>query len=165
MDSGNGGQQTTGGHPLPVALAADARHMVPGARRSGRWYRADQGAAAVEMAIVLPLLLLVLFAVVDFGRMLNAQITLTQAAREGARAAVLNADPTARAQDAASGLAPVQVAVTPCPATSGAYDDAVVVTSHTFTFITPLGNAAALFGGDLDSSYQLTGRGVMPCLG
>ena len=35
------------------------------------------------MALVLPLLLFVLFGVIDFGRMLNTQITLTEAAREG----------------------------------------------------------------------------------
>ena len=33
-----------------------------------------------------PVLLLVIFGIIDFGRMLNAQITLTEAAREGARA-------------------------------------------------------------------------------
>ena len=47
------------------------------------------GAAAVEMALVLPLLLLLVFGIVDFGRALNLQITLTQAAREGVRPAAL----------------------------------------------------------------------------
>jgi len=43
----------------------------------------DQGAAAVEFAIMLPLLLLLIFGIIDFGRALNAQVTITQAAREG----------------------------------------------------------------------------------
>ena len=61
---------------------------VPPARASA--LRDEQGAAAVEMALVLPLLLLLLFGIIDFGRVLNAQITLTEAAREGARAAALH---------------------------------------------------------------------------
>lgn len=47
--------------------------------------RAHEGAVAVEMAILLPLLMLLLGGIVDFGFMLNAQISLTHAAREGAR--------------------------------------------------------------------------------
>ncbi len=54
----------------------------------------DRGATAVEFALVLPLLLLLVFGIIDFGRALNAQITLTQAAREGARLEALG-DPSA----------------------------------------------------------------------
>ena len=57
--------------------------------RQQRWRRRDAGASAVEMAIVLPLLVLLVFGIIDFGRMLNAQIQLSQAAREGVRLAAL----------------------------------------------------------------------------
>ena len=50
--------------------------------RQKRWRRRDVGASAVEMAIVLPLLVLLVFGIIDFGRMLNAQIEISQAARE-----------------------------------------------------------------------------------
>ena len=51
-----------------------------------RWLPlSERGAAAVEMAIVLPLLLLVLGGMIDFGRALFAQNVATNAAREGAR--------------------------------------------------------------------------------
>src|SRR5438477_589960 len=53
-------------------------------RRVGR--TPDRGAAAVEMALVLPLLLFVIFGLIEFGRMLNTQLTLTEAARAGALA-------------------------------------------------------------------------------
>src|SRR2546423_1879110 len=66
--------------------------------------RSERGAAAVEMAFVLPVLLLLVFGVIDFGRALNARIPLPGAARGGARAAVLNQAPNARAQKVASGL-------------------------------------------------------------
>ena len=47
--------------------------------------RGERGAAAVEMALILPVLLLLVGGIIDFGRAFNAQMTLTQAAREGAR--------------------------------------------------------------------------------
>jgi Flp pilus assembly protein TadG len=54
----------------------------------------DRGAAAVEMAFVLPVLLFLLMGIIDFGRMFNAQIQLSQAAREGVRLASLNSGAT-----------------------------------------------------------------------
>jgi Flp pilus assembly protein TadG len=50
--------------------------------------RRSLGQSLVETAIVLPILLLLLAAVVDFGRAFDASIVLTNACREGARYAV-----------------------------------------------------------------------------
>jgi Flp pilus assembly protein TadG len=47
--------------------------------------RSERGAAAVEFALVMPLLLLLVFGIVEFGLIMNRQITVTHAAREGAR--------------------------------------------------------------------------------
>src|SRR6266699_2915884 len=89
-------------------------------RRSGNDSR-DRGAVAVEFALLLPMLLLLLFGIIDFGRALNAQITLTQAAREGARLASLNQpNVVSRTQAAATGLSPVSVSVpSSCPPGAG----------------------------------------------
>jgi Flp pilus assembly protein TadG len=46
---------------------------------------ADDGAAAVEFALLLPLFLIILFGVIFFGFAFNTKINLTQAARESAR--------------------------------------------------------------------------------
>ena len=46
--------------------------------------RSDSGAALVEMALVMPLLLLMVLGVGDFGRVLYRAITLSHAARAGA---------------------------------------------------------------------------------
>lgn len=65
----------------------------------------ERGAAAVEMAIVLPLLLLLLGGVIDFGWLFFQKIVMTNAAREGARGAVVkmtDADVQARAAAAAN---------------------------------------------------------------
>ena len=90
-------------------------------RRMVRKARRDRGAAAVEFALLLPVLLLLVFGIIDFGRALNAQITLTQAAREGARLAALGqSNVVSGTQAAATGLSPVTVTVTSCPANAGA---------------------------------------------
>ncbi len=137
-------------------------------RRHAATHPRDRGAAAVEFALLLPVLLLVIFGIVDFGRALNAQITLTQAAREGARLAALGQSSSAvvsRAQAAATGLSPVTVTVSStCPVNAGAGVDAVVQTSYSFSFITPVGAIAAMFGGaGYGSSLTLTAQGEMPC--
>lgn len=51
----------------------------------GRLGRARKGQGLVEMAIVLPLLLLLLFGLLEFGRVLSAGIIVTHSARDGAR--------------------------------------------------------------------------------
>jgi Flp pilus assembly protein TadG len=49
----------------------------------------DRGAVAVEFALILPVFLVLLVGMVDFGFAFNAKIALTQAAREGARVVAL----------------------------------------------------------------------------
>ena len=133
-------------------------------RRPARRAPQDRGAAAVEFALLLPLLMLLVFGIVDFGRALNAQITLTQAAREGARMAALGeANVVSGTQAAATGLSPVKVTVTSCPAGAGPGVNAVVQTSYTFTFITPVSAIAKIFGSGFGSTMTLTAQGVMPC--
>jgi Flp pilus assembly protein TadG len=128
----------------------------------------DRGSVAVEFALLLPVLLLLLFGIIDFGRLINTQITLTQAAREGARLAALGYSTSAvqtRAQSAATGLSPVTATVTTsCPAGAGVGVDAVVKVKYTFSFVTPVGAFAAMFGtATFGSTLALTATGEMPC--
>jgi Flp pilus assembly protein TadG len=53
----------------------------------------EAGTSIVEMAIVLPLLLLLVFAIGDFGIAYTRWVSLTNAAREGARAGVVFREP------------------------------------------------------------------------
>ena len=133
--------------------------------RSSPRGRSDRGAVAVEFALLLPLLLLLVLGVVDFGRALNAQITLTQAAREGARLAALKqANVVSKTQAAAYPLTGVGVTVTACPTAPTPSANATVQTSYTFTFVTPVGSIASVFdGGDFGDPIVLTAKGVMPC--
>ena len=65
--------------------------------------RDDRGAALVEFALVLPVLVLFVFGIVEFGRAYNARIELTSAVREGARAAALGGDGVAATKAGAPG--------------------------------------------------------------
>ncbi|HET9079773.1 MAG TPA: TadE/TadG family type IV pilus assembly protein [Trebonia sp.] len=119
----------------------------------------------MEFALLLPMLLFLIFGIIDFGRALNAQVTLTQAAREGARLASLGeSNVVSGTQAAATGLSPVAVTVTSCPANAGAGVNAVVNASYSFSFITPINAIASLLGGSgFGSGITLTATGVMPC--
>ena len=80
--------------------------------------RDDRGAVMVEFAIVLPVLLLILLGIVEFGRAYNAQVSIQAAAREGARELALR-HPSG-AVDAATRAAAPSVEIdtitqTPCP--------------------------------------------------
>ena len=46
--------------------------------------RCERGQSLVELALVLPFMLLILFGIVDLGRVFNAYIVITNASREGA---------------------------------------------------------------------------------
>jgi len=128
-------------------------------------YRGEGGQAIVELALILPILVTLIFGALDVGRLFNAQIVLTQAAREGARVAAaectLNAttcasDVTAHVHSALTGLnvASSTVTLSPGPYVSGA---AVTVQVHyVISFITPY--IGALIPG---SPFTLTGATTM----
>jgi Flp pilus assembly protein TadG len=128
----------------------------------------DRGAVAVEFALVLPILLLVVFGIIDFGRMLNAQITLTQAAREGARwAALSQSGVPARVTQAAPNMnpAPSTTIVSSCPANAAVGAYAEVQASYTFSFVTPFGAISGLLGGTSPGTLTLTSTARFRCGG
>jgi Flp pilus assembly protein TadG len=124
----------------------------------------QRGATAVEFAFIMPLLIVLVLGIAEFGRAFQVQGTLSAAAREGVRAMALRNDPAdARAvvRNAASSLDPpitdAQITISPaaCP-TIGAGDTAVRLTiDYPMPFLT------GFFGSGVD----LTGTGVMRCNG
>ncbi|HUP75245.1 MAG TPA: TadE/TadG family type IV pilus assembly protein [Acidimicrobiales bacterium] len=120
----------------------------------------ERGAAAVEFAIVLPLLLLLVFGIIEFGRGYEAKVQLTGSVREGARALALGRT-AAQAQqaviDAAPGLNPpltaANISTTPCPA-GGADGNATVTVTYDLPSLTPL-----VPGGSIGINVS----GVMRC--
>lgn len=137
--------------------------------------RRDRGAAAVEFAIVVPLLLLILLALVDFGRLFYVQVSLAGASREGARAVSVGrpASQVASVVQASSpGVARVSslgdtgtfsIQQQACP-TSGA-SNAVVVVSVPFRWFTPI-ELLTVFNQDSEGGQALTlsSRAEMLCV-
>lgn len=117
--------------------------------------RGERGASAVEFALVVPLLLAILFAMIDFGFAINRYTMLNNATREGVRAASLSASGSEVDQvvnDALSDLkGKVTVDVTcqtPLGGTCGSWDAnhttggvAVVTTTYQHAWLTPVGKA------------------------
>jgi Flp pilus assembly protein TadG len=67
------------------------------------------GQALVEFALVIPIFLLLLVALFDLGRAVFAYNTLTNAAREGARIAIVNQDEASIVQHAKNASAIVEL--------------------------------------------------------
>jgi Flp pilus assembly protein TadG len=98
----------------------------------------DRGAALVEFALILPVFLMLVFGIVEFGRAYNAQIALQGASREGARALALGrttaqVDATVRA--AAPNVTVDRIVRTACTAAGGT---ATLRAESDFTFSIPL---------------------------
>jgi len=78
------------------------KHPVTAWKEGGkRLLREQHGAAAVEFAIVFPLLLLIMMGIFEFGRVLNISQVATDASREAARRAVVRDGLTGSAKQAA----------------------------------------------------------------
>jgi len=94
-----GGGNEAGSHivrPGHRKIAAPSGLKVEKLCRSCR--RNRRGAAAVEFAVVSPVLFLLIFGMIEFGRMVMVQQIITNAAREGARKAVVD-DSTTNVSD------------------------------------------------------------------
>jgi hypothetical protein len=115
-----------------------------------------EGAAAVEFALVISLLFLLVGGIIDFGFAFNAQVSLTHAAREGVRVeAIGSGNPTQTAKDAFSAPAVSGFDATVVEACSGASPNkARLRTQATYDFFfLPF------------KSRALTSEGVMRCGG
>ena len=84
----------------------------------GRLRKGEHGQALVEMALVLPLFFLLLFGVIEMGRVGYAYITVSNAAREGGRMAavgVLDEEIEKSLKNSAVSLNPMILTITITP--------------------------------------------------
>jgi Flp pilus assembly protein TadG len=121
----------------------------------------EDGAIAVEFALLLPILVALLIGIMEFSLALNAQITLTNAAREGARTVAVENDQTAARADVRAAaivldppLTAANISFSPT-GTCVAGATSVTTIRYNYEFLT------GFFGDGL----ALTGRAAMRCGG
>ncbi len=122
------------------------------------------------MAIVLPLLLLIVFGIIEFGIGFNRQLKVTEAAHEGARVAALGGSAEAvrdKVRQVLGEMSDAELDVPPptlCDA-DAAGGDAVVDVSLYYWSPTGLGALMARFGSRDITSFEIRATGVMSCVG
>jgi Flp pilus assembly protein TadG len=121
----------------------------------------ERGAVAVEFALVAPVLLALIIAIVEFANAYNIQVSVTQASREAARSMAITKDTSqataagkAGAPSINTGLLTFDYSAAACPATTPT-PNAVVTVTYAGTSLT----------GFFGSSLTLTGKGAMQCGG
>lgn len=124
----------------------------------------DRGAAAVEFALVLPVLLLLVLGILEFGRAYHVQTTLSNAARDGVRVMALQdnaAAAIAAVETSASplNLADADITVTPAAGCSSALTGAGLAS---VTIEYPFSLVSGFLPVD---DFTLTGKGTMRCFG
>ncbi len=112
----------------------------------------ERGQALAEFALVAPIFLMLVFAIVDFGMGFHAWITVTNSAREGARLGSVQATQSqivTRVQQTADTLvqSKLTVAVTNAQGTPG--QSVTVKVDYTYDLITPLAGIVAFISGDV----------------
>lgn len=146
--------------PSPTALRTRPAHR----------FGSERGAAAVEFALIVPVLLLLLFGIIEFGRVYNAQIELSGAAREGARVMAIQNNPTAARAATRLGAPSLNPALTDAQIsvlTNGTDPSSCLTAAGTPTLTAtvtatyPLTFLTGMFG----SSITITGKAVMQCGG
>lgn len=143
--------------------------------------RFQRGAVAVEFALVLPLLLILLFGIIGFGVMMYNQAVITNAAREGARwgavqSALLvpqpvNCSTTGLSVLMGSGCSGSGQATSACQVASN-YSASYLITFGTHTTptitvscITPSNGSSVASAIQVQVSYNYTGLGFFGLMG
>jgi hypothetical protein len=125
--------------------------MTPALRqRLKTWFQSQRSQGITEFALIAPVILLMTFGIIDFGRGLYFYITLQQAANEGARVAV-------RASDFidANGVGCSPPAYVHCWPTDADVATAVQVHAVTEVLANPCPNGPIPNGGNPVGSAQL----------
>ena len=135
----------------------------------------ERGAALVEFALILPILVMFVFGIIEFGRLYSARIQLTSAVREGARAAALGADPVAATNAGAPGLkaSDITVSYTPSPGSTCTGASSTTTTTSLSTTTTTIATATVTatyaFHYDIplvrSGTMNLSATGVFRCSG
>jgi len=112
--------------------------------------RGERGQGMVEFVLVLPIFLLLLFAIIDFGMGFHAWLTVTNSAREGARLGAVRgtqAQIVTRVQDTSDSLDQSNMTITVTNAQGTPGSSVIVDVDYDYTLITPLDNILGIISG------------------
>jgi Flp pilus assembly protein TadG len=107
----------------------------------------ERGAVAAEFALLLPLLLIILFGIIDFGMMMYSREIVTNAAREGARAGIVQGPPKRTGGEilaivdnylTGTGVNPADVNLTPVGAGLTQPNTLTVSGTYNYSFLVPV---------------------------
>jgi len=135
----------------------------PGKRR---WLKGSRGQSVVEFALVVPLFLLLVMAIIDFGWAFKTYISETNCAREGARLGAVAPTNTSaiqtRATSTANGCVSGSTATVTCSPDCKAGSNITVQVKYVYGYVTPLGDIFNLFtGGTLPNNINLSSSATM----
>jgi len=103
----------------------------------------QKGQALVEFAIILPILLLLVMGILQFGMMLNAYLSIENAAREGARAGIMGSS-DAEIRNLVIATSPsldpenLTVSITPNETNRTSGDTLTIKITYNYTLIVPI---------------------------
>ena len=133
-------------------------------RRKGEG-EGEGGQSLVEFVLVLPIFLLVLFAIVEFGMAFHAWIAVTNSAREGARLGAVRGSATEieqRVWDTTGTLEQGKLTVTVTNAEGDPGDSVIVDVSYAYSLMTPVADILALVsGGTISDELTLSSTADM----
>jgi Flp pilus assembly protein TadG len=120
-----------------------------------------EGAAAVEFALVVPIFLLFVFGIIEFGRAIMVQQVLVNASREGARQAVLDGATSTDvvntvleyAQDASIDIGTNNISVSPDPTSVESREQITVSVSVPFSEVSWM--PPFFYDGNLEASATM----------
>lgn len=125
----------------------------------------EKGQSLVEFTLIIPIFLLLVFAIVDFGMGFHAWISVTNAAREGARIGAVGADDTtieARVRDTVGGLDDEDLSVNITNAQGDPGEAVSVTVEYDYELITPLsGLLGIVSGGSLGPTLDFNATSEM----
>jgi Flp pilus assembly protein TadG len=121
----------------------------------------ERGQALVEFALVIPVFLILVLGIVDFGWAFRSWMTVTNSAQEGAQLGAVGAtcdDIKQRAVETSAGLLLLSdVSAENCQGQPGT--SVAVTVTHDYSLVAPLGGLlTTLSGGALPSTITLTSR-------
>jgi Flp pilus assembly protein TadG len=121
----------------------------------------QKGQALVEFAVILPLLLLLIMGIIEFGMMLNSYLTVRNVSREGARAGIVGST-NAEIENTIISTSPnleeskLTINITPAEGSRKSGDTLTVQLNYKYELIVPI--ISSLLGNEIDLKAQTSMR-------